>query len=766
MKKVIKITTFILVEFILIIGCLFMGMYVNNKAEEKQPLKINKIALVNLDDGIIIDGINRYYGAEFIRTLEDNFEITGLEQARRGMENNLYAGYIVIPAAFSKNIESINREPVKSNILFKINANLDESVREKVIADITNFNSQVSTNIEYVYLDAILKEVHSVQDGAAKLLENDLKDLKQILKFTENEMIVDPDYPKQERPNNTIKQLNLNKIFSEMQTVFSDLSSEYKKNQKEAQKGYQELIDPSAGITAQIDSLGSDIDKIGDISSGQEFTLEDKEEIVKLIEQYNNDLLDWKNDYSEQVLDNMDTYMEACEKYAAKQAEVIFSDQKNQLVSYYEEAFSEIDNYETAFDYNDKASENYLSLESLQVYKYAIEEIDYLKKRIKELEAELSGSGLSGTNLGDLESPEKGLKKALENDMLEITRRVEESKNKAFKMGIAKWFCKELCYYGASEDDINKINIESIDLHQVKMYINNYCAPWFEIEVEPDEPEEEDQIEPEDGIEGESQTDEDDKSEEEIKAEQQKKRRKESLFLYTTEPEQFDIEDLNSVIKSTVLRPVSTVITEKNRQLTEDYKRLSTDWLKLNRNLSSFSIEGYGNEEAKNTIEQRFEKNIQEVQTAVNEKGDEYLDFVSKANETNDKNLEEWEKSINLANKKTRSNVNNNLKGIKENREKINADNNDLMEGIVSILPYTRIGELQNKKVYSYITTPIEYKDLSDSAEKQVEKEEKKVTWHNPIVIIIGLLICLIGSVFLLKKILYRNNIPHQQDLL
>jgi len=238
MKKVIKIIGVILVELMVIVACVWVGGQMNSSAEEKAPLTINKIALVNLDDGVEVNEQHRYYGTEFISELDDNFELTSLEQARRGLNNNLYAAYIIIPATFSKNVESINSGLTKSNITYKINSNLDYMIREEVITDIWVFNNRLSTNIEYVYVDAILKGVHTVQDGADELLANDLKDLQAVLQFTETDLIVDPEYPDEEHVDNDIKNLDVSDIFASMQTVFSDLSREYKESQTTAQEKY------------------------------------------------------------------------------------------------------------------------------------------------------------------------------------------------------------------------------------------------------------------------------------------------------------------------------------------------------------------------------------------------------------------------------------------------------------------------------------------------------------------------------------------------
>lgn len=56
--------------------------------------------------------------------LKDNYYITSLKNAREGTQNGRYATYIIIPADFSNNIESINTKPNKSTIMYSLNDNL------------------------------------------------------------------------------------------------------------------------------------------------------------------------------------------------------------------------------------------------------------------------------------------------------------------------------------------------------------------------------------------------------------------------------------------------------------------------------------------------------------------------------------------------------------------------------------------------------------------------------------------------------------------
>ena len=123
-----------------------------------------------------------------------NFMAAGLTEARQGVENNRYAAFILIPGTFSSSIQSINTQPQKAEITYAVNQNLREDAKIKVVNDIHNFILGLSTNISYIYVDSILKEVHSVQNDSNSIMENDTRDMNAVNSITEEELIVETEY--------------------------------------------------------------------------------------------------------------------------------------------------------------------------------------------------------------------------------------------------------------------------------------------------------------------------------------------------------------------------------------------------------------------------------------------------------------------------------------------------------------------------------------------------------------------------------------------
>lgn len=829
MKKVIKIIGIILLELIVIVACVWVGGQMNSSAEEKAPLTINKIALVNLDDGVEVNEQYRYYGTEFIGELDDNFEITSLEQARRGLDNNLYAAYIIIPAMFSKNVESINSGLTKSNITYKINSNLDYVIREEVITDIWVFNNSLSTNIEYVYVDAILKGVHTVQDGADELLANDLKDLQAVLQFTETDLIVDPEYPDEKHVDNDIKNLDVSDIFASMRTVFSDLSTEYKASQTSAQQEYDKLIEEMATVSTKMEELNTEIGDVANIDEGEEFNIENDEQIDSYINGYNTNLVQWKKNYEQQATYNFDGYMDKCQLHTNKQLEDLNSVHKDYLKTYYKTAFTECDttvrkeiNSENQAEFNNyaKTLRIYDVIQMIiQIFKEEIgrlnEEINMLNEEIKDLHKTIADMSQAIDDLGGkfivnnkeikgTVTKQEFLDKTYDTEVFEalmvdvpnIEEMGQKERNIALRNSISNWLKADLVYYGVDAEQIGELDSNEMDGEEASELIDDWYETKVNLSIEPVE--EKDSTEEEDTTEdnsteettesdasettkdasdneendpkeddGSEKSDENEKTEYEIKLEKRAK----ILFANTYEPSLVDAETLDNLISGVVLSPISSSIMQKYSELNTSYTALYTVWTKWNTKLDAFTIDSYGNDEKRNVIEKTFNGNLQKIQTAVNEKSTEYETYVTQANEANSSNLEAWETSIQNANKATRNNIDNSIKNIKTTREQMNTNNNNLMTNISNVLPYSRIGELENRNVYSYITSPIIQEDLSENKLVNNVEEDRQLQHvendnrREMIILAFGIILCMTGGGVLIKQMKRRNKYLQKQNL-
>lgn len=141
----------------------------NRLKQEEQLETVEEIAVVNLDEGIYTDRGKLNYASELMEFPGEHFVATSLEAARTGIYDGSFAAYIIIPAGFSANAESINSIPQKSVIEYAVNPNLKAQVSNRVIADINNFESTISRNIEEEKIAVGMKLI--TEESFAKLME-------------------------------------------------------------------------------------------------------------------------------------------------------------------------------------------------------------------------------------------------------------------------------------------------------------------------------------------------------------------------------------------------------------------------------------------------------------------------------------------------------------------------------------------------------------------------------------------------------------------
>ena len=148
---------------------------------EKNTISPEMIALVNLDEGVNGDGEQRQYYAQSLMNIpETGYAVTSLEDARTGVAENRYAGYILVPADFSEKIQSINSTLQKANITYGICESLTAEEKKKVNDTIREFVQNMDNSASYLYLNSVMNEFHDAQRSASAILSNDQKDFDAI----------------------------------------------------------------------------------------------------------------------------------------------------------------------------------------------------------------------------------------------------------------------------------------------------------------------------------------------------------------------------------------------------------------------------------------------------------------------------------------------------------------------------------------------------------------------------------------------------------
>lgn len=227
----------------LLLCCLFAGYYFGycqgkgivpedalrqNARQEEEKITYNKtIAIVNLDEGIQLQGKQENYAVRLIDTITDDVVVTGLEDARRGIESGTYSAYMVIPAAFSEQICTISAQPVKSEIAYALGRGLAGEEREAVIYRMESIFRLFNNNLSKVYLSSVLATYHEAQDSASSIISNDTEDMELLLKISGENLTEQIETPQVTIVENNIPQLDLTEHYTENSQIIEQISMAY-----------------------------------------------------------------------------------------------------------------------------------------------------------------------------------------------------------------------------------------------------------------------------------------------------------------------------------------------------------------------------------------------------------------------------------------------------------------------------------------------------------------------------------------------------------
>ena len=214
------------------------------------------IAVVNLDDGVKLKGKKAYYAGKIITLPNEHFYMTGLDDARNGLKSGKYGAYIVIPATFSKAIESINNDPQKATIKYTVNADNNDASLASIVNDINSFASVVSENITFIYVSAILDEYHRAQDNTKVILKNDSIDLDNINSISPESLLGRYENVKENNIDFKPSDIDLDKYNIENENIVDSFSRELREAKEENERNFDNIKREGEEVRTGTDSFG------------------------------------------------------------------------------------------------------------------------------------------------------------------------------------------------------------------------------------------------------------------------------------------------------------------------------------------------------------------------------------------------------------------------------------------------------------------------------------------------------------------------------
>lgn len=231
-------------------------------SDEREIRESDKIAVVNLDEGARGDGRQINYAQELSRFPTMDFEYASLEAARTGLESGKYGAYVIIPAAFSQNVKSINTAPQVSRLEYAVNKSYSGEGQYKLLYNVRSYIDSLSNRLSYMYVDNILKEFHEVQDGADRVMENDLRDKEVIEKIEARELLTLAEVPDYQMDESTPEELDITD-YMKRNGMFTDaMNVEYTRSVQNIRTEAASLSADGTVLSERLTSLSSNVPEV------------------------------------------------------------------------------------------------------------------------------------------------------------------------------------------------------------------------------------------------------------------------------------------------------------------------------------------------------------------------------------------------------------------------------------------------------------------------------------------------------------------------
>lgn len=224
-------------------------------ALELQKEHVSVIAVVNMDNGVRAGDEQINYASQLMSFPNDHFLVTGLSDAKAGINNGTYAAYVVIPETFSESVTSIENEPQKVTLVYGYNGKLDKEAEIQAINDINAFVVLLNSNIAYMYVDAIMDEFHRIQDDSSAILANDNIELERLASVNAAKLIAVAEPVEEMTVNSDIQPVELTTYTTRNDTLLEYLLLGYLESTRRGKDDYMAIRGENTEVMVAADSF-------------------------------------------------------------------------------------------------------------------------------------------------------------------------------------------------------------------------------------------------------------------------------------------------------------------------------------------------------------------------------------------------------------------------------------------------------------------------------------------------------------------------------
>lgn len=726
----------------------YLNSSANNENQNNAVSESTSIAVVNLDEGASVGNDKIYYSENVLQFPTTDFTYTSLQEAEQGMENGKYGGYIIIPSDFSQNAESLNSIPQITDIEYTINDALSGKTQYDILYNILSFSDTVNNNLSYMYIDSILDELHTAQDNAKTVMNNDEEDWDTIQAIKEEDLVRVVKIPELKNTELNINQPDITPLSESNNLCASNLNEKYLEYVSDIEGDLEKLNKSGNTLTVNLDKMSKSVEQFNVLVDEKGNKIENiaKDKISDTVDgsymsakkgyiEYIDTIEDNNNNFSKEyqrVMDNLDKSVGTDSNYTTDVVTdyVINSLQK---VKIKQSDHSVIVTYE---DKSDNTAPEDTTIPVIQINASFSDEytakVNLMADIIREMKTYLISDTLIATPT-DVENI------SIYEDIIRIC---DEDKNVKSYLGILKLdSTKDLIDKMSEEDkyiseDI-QLNAEG-NLSEFNNYVENsvreadigkYVKNMFT-----------------------DATDYEGKTSEKISDV------KKSINEFVPINKDIIISEVNS----SYITPITTNVEKYKRETTSRYTKELSEINKYNGIINAFSP-NYDSSFVDENISKIRENNADILEELIKNNG-LYIEYAGNVYQDTYDNIQLLQERITEADKQSAEALNDGLAEIKIMKEDNTSENQAILKNFSEILPYTRLGSLEYRKAYEFIVEPDNFKlnqvniPVDNSITKKETKFKEKIQEDNLFWIFVISLIAAIFVVGLFGYIVIRNK--------
>lgn len=701
------------------------------KSLELQKEQVSTIAVVNMDNGVRVGNEQVNYASQLMGFPNDHFLVTGLTDAKAGIDNGIYAAYVVIPETFSESVTSIENDPRKVILVYQYNNKLVEEAEIQAVNDINAFTVLLNSNIAYMYVDAIMEEFHRIQDDSSTILANDNMELELLTGVNAAKLIAVAEPVEDISVNNEIQPVELTTYIARNSDLLSHMLSGYSEAAQKGKDEYTVIQEENTEVEEAINSflLAYDTAIQDTVMEQSRFLLEGREELAEAVGLYNQTVHAQEAEMKIMVADIMNAQLEADRKSAESQLQKILDD--------YNDAFIELQQ-QWGKVYQDLQSEvdKKLAQSSEQC-------CDSLSELVKEVYVQ-------------------GYIMALEDMSAQINSLKEDASSESISADVLQEAIHETMSGGSltpeAEADIEEFKTV------VREQLCGISIDWSQSEIKLPEV-------PESGSDG-NGTD-DGENPDDIK-----------IALAAVNDEivisgmvraildsfemESESEQINDVIQTYFVDALSEEGERQMSSLSDEKLQLSQSMETYEERLIHYNPLQYIENANLDTYLNDIEANAREMLGVVEQSNSDYMLYATAMYTNTTEHTTQVRSSLDKANVQTAENVTDCIGDLISSREAVNSQNVSLLEGFTDSLRYTRVESQRNAVVYDYIVNPvasqINGQAITNTVKPTVKKDNSMKIWL-VVVLGIGIMFCM-AEVIINFRQQYKKTAEEREDAL